>query len=87
MRMGAHQIFTFAMDSDMQKLVAVRQDGRTIEVNVRYAGDAVFDETTALISNAIDPELRTDEIGLVIEWKQPLIPGWDWLTFSRKHRF
>lgn len=85
--MEAHQIFTFAMDSDMQKLVAVRQDGRNIEVNVRYAGDVVFDEAMTRIRNAIDPQMRTDEHGVIIEWKQPMIRGWDWLTYSRRRRF
>lgn len=85
--MEAHQVFTFAMDSDLQKLVAVRRDGRNLEVEVRYAGDTVFDEITAKITNALDVELRTDELGVIIEWKQPMVPGWDWLTYSRRRRF
>lgn len=87
MQMDAHQVFSFAVDTNTQKLVAVRQQGRSIEVNVRLAADVVLDNTTTEIRNAIDPHLRTDEHGLIIEWKQPMIPGWDWLTYSRKRRF
>lgn len=81
------QLFTFAMDSDVRKLVAVRRTGRQLAVDVRYSGDVVYDEETTRVRNAIDPQLRTDELGVIVEWKQPIISGWDWLTYSRKRRF
>lgn len=85
--MEAHQVFVFRVDTDAQKLVSVLQQGLTIEVNVRLAKDVVVDEETTEIRNAIDAQLVPDEHGLVIEWRQPMIPGWDWLTFSRQRRF
>ena len=51
----APQVFTFAIDANYHKLVAVRQNDRTAEVNVRLARDVVIDDQIAEIRNAIDP--------------------------------
>lgn len=85
--MSDRQTFTFNIDAEAQKLVSIQQSERTIEVTVRIASDVVYDDSTTEIRNAIDPQMRTDEHGLIVEWKQPMIPGWDWLTFSRRQRF
>lgn len=85
--MDGHQIFQFQVDDDCQKLVSVLRFDRSIDVTVAYAADVLLDESRSAIRNAIDPGLRTDEHGLIIEWKQQMIPGWDWLTCSRRRRF
>lgn len=85
--MGGEQSFSFSIGAEAQKLVSVQQTGRTIQINVRLASDVVYDEATTEIRNAIDPKLRTEDRELIIERKQPLIPGWDLLTFSRHRRF
>lgn len=81
------QVFTFPVDTDTSKLVAVQQRGRSIDVTVRYATDVVLDEKRTRIRNAIGLQLRTDDRGLTIEWKAPLIPCVDWLSATRRRRF
>lgn len=81
------QVFTFAVDTDTQKLVAVQQRGRSIDITVRYATDVVLDETRTRIRNAIEPQFRTDDLGLVVEWRQPIIPWAAWPTLVRRRRF
>jgi hypothetical protein len=85
--MGNHQLFEFTLDVDLRKRVSVLRFGRSVHVTVAFTTDVLLDEMRAHIRNAIDPEMRTDELGLIIAWKQPIVPGWDWLMFSRQKRF
>lgn len=85
--MDEHRFYEFRVDADTLKWVRVAPRDRGFEITVRYTADVVLDEQSDVIPVAIDPQMRTDEHGLIIEWKQPMIPGWDWLTYSRKRRF
>lgn len=82
-----HQQFEFQVDTDTQKLISVLSFGRNMDVTVAYTADVLIEQSRTPIRNAIDVKMRTDEHGLIVEWKQPMVPGWDWLTYSRKRRF
>lgn len=81
------EVFTFAVDTDTHKLVAVQQRGRSIDITVRYEADVVLDETRTRIRNAVEPRFQTDKVGLVIEWRQTIIPWVGWPTMVRRRRF
>jgi hypothetical protein len=86
--MVGRKVYEFQVDSDCTKEVTVPQaTGRDLDVKVRYLADGVINEFRAPIRNAIDLQVRRDEFGLVVDWKQPFIVGWDWLTYSRRRRF
>lgn len=79
--------FTFDVDTDTVKLVGVEQRGRRIDISVRYAADVVLDEASYRIGNAIGARFEADEVGLLVTWRQPVVPGLDWLTVERTRRF
>lgn len=85
--MDDHQLFEFQVDDDCQKLVSVLRFDRSVDVTVAYSTIVLVEESRTAIRNALDLQMRTDDLGLIVEWKQPFIPGWDWLTYSRKRRF
>jgi hypothetical protein len=83
-----HQAYQFPVDENRFKLVDVLwRNNRCLDVRVRVAAEVVLSDRTTSISNAIDLKMRKNDRGLVFEWKQPLILGWDWLTFSRPRSF
>lgn len=85
--MDSHLDFQFQVDSDVQKHVTVEQTGRQLDVTVRFSNDVVLDTTAAHIEDVVDWKIRTDEQGLTIEWKTPVIAGLDWLTSAKQRRF
>ena len=83
----SHRDFQFKVDDDLQKLVTVQQIGRHLDVTVRFASDVVLSTTTDHIDNVLEPQMRADDHGLTIEWKAPVVRGFDWLTSAKRRRF
>ncbi len=67
--------------------MTVEQVGRGLDVTVRFSSDIAHEGITTHLDGVIDPELRTDEHGVVIAWKSPLVRGVDWLRRPKKRRF
>ena len=75
------------MDRDLVKLVTLRSSRGALTISVRYASDVVLEEERHVIRPAADPTITADGMGLVVNWRAPLVEWLSWPLISRTRRF
>jgi len=79
------QSFVFELDNGRVKLVTLRPRPDGLAIAVRYATG--LDGTRTLVPTESLLSIVADAYGLVIEWREPLLPWFRWLTGTKRRRF
>lgn len=81
------QSYAFAVDSDLTKLVTLSPFAGRLAVRVRYATDVVLEDNQYALPVPADARISIDDLGVVVSWRQRLIPGLNWPSIRRARRF
>jgi hypothetical protein len=81
------QSYAFAVDSDLTKLVTLSPFAGRLAIRVRYATDVVLEDNQHALAVPADARISIDDLGVVMSWRQRLIPGLNWPSIRRARRF
>jgi hypothetical protein len=81
------QSFAFEVDRDLTKLVTISPFAGRMAIRVRYATDVVMEDHQHVLAVPGTARMSVDDLGVVISWRQRLIPGLAWPAIRRARRF